>query len=243
MNLEPSMSSAAPSDNDKLLQYVERALRQNPLQESAAIIRRRNRLLGLETAVTPAAARGQGSVDPGVQRQTLLKQIETIRAGFWTMKLDTLRESLARLDAKEFPDVDAVVRRLSLVAKHRDQIPRILGQKDFDPDFFHVFKEVLIAAPRDSAIVKEKALVAFGDRTLRKRGMRMIKLIERELPYFHQLESQWLKSLQAQRGPVSAPRSTQGHFVEERSGFSFPWWGYIVVISLIRLILSIASDN
>jgi hypothetical protein len=119
------MSSAAPSDNDKLLQYVERALRQNPLQESAAIIRRRNRLLGLGAAVAPAASGRQSSIDSGAQRQTLLKQIETIRTGFWTMELGTLRESLARLDAKEFPDVDAVVRRLSLVAKHRDQIPRI----------------------------------------------------------------------------------------------------------------------
>ncbi|WP_428307815.1 hypothetical protein [Lacipirellula sp.] len=237
------MSSAPPSDNDKLLQYVERALRQNPLQESAAIIRRRNRLLGLEAAVTPKASGGSGSVDPGAQRQTLLKQIEKIRATFWTMKLDTLRESLAQLDAKEFPDVDAVVRRLTLVAKHRDQIPRILGQKDFDSDFFRVFKEVLIAAPRDSAIVKEKALVAFCERKLRKRGTRMIKLIERELPYFHQLESQWLKSLMAQRGRVSAPRSTQDHFEEGRSGSSFPWWGYIVIISLIRLVLSIASDK
>ena len=238
------MSSAAPSDNDKLLQYVERALRQNPLQESAAIIRRRNRLLGLEKAVAPAAGGRQNSVDPGVQRQTLLKQIETIRAGFWTMQLGTLRESLARLDAKEFPDVDAVVRRLTLVAKHRDQIPRILGQKDFDPDFFKIFKDVLIAAPRDLAIVKERALVAFGERKLRKRGTRMIKLIERELPYFHQLESQWLKSLMAQRGTVSAPRSSQKEFISESSGgFSFPWWGYLIVIMVIKALLRLAANS
>jgi hypothetical protein len=238
------MSSAAPSDNDKLLQYVERALRQNPLQESAAIIRRRNRLLGLGAAVAPAASGRQSSIDSGAQRQTLLKQIETIRTGFWTMELGTLRESLARLDAKEFPDVDAVVRRLSLVAKHRDQIPRILGQKDFDPDFFKIFKDVLIAAPRDSAIVKERALVAFGERKLRKRGTRMIKLIERELPYFHQLESQWLKSLLAQRGTVNAPRSSQKEFISESSGgFSFPWWGVVVIGALIRLVASLMSDK
>lgn len=238
------MSNAAPSNNDKLLLYVERALRQNPLQESAAIIRRRNRLLGLEAAVTSAASGGQSSVDAGVQRQTLLKQIETIRASFWTMELGTLRESLARLDAKEFPDVDAVVRRLSLVAKHRDQIPRILGQKEFDPDFFKIFKDVLIAAPRDSAIVKERALVAFGERKLRKRGTRMIKLIERELPYFHQLESQWLKSLLAQRGTVNAPRSSQQEFVSDGSGgFSFPWWGYLIVIMVIKALLRLAANS
>ena len=55
MSDPPRKPSAAASE--KLLQYVERALRSNPLEESAAIIRRRNRLLGLEPAASaPAAA-------------------------------------------------------------------------------------------------------------------------------------------------------------------------------------------
>lgn len=237
------MSSSEPSVNEQLLQYVERALRTNPLEESAAIIRRRSRLLGLEGGPTKQAA-AKPLIEPGVQRQNLIKRIESLRAGFWTMQLGTLRESLAQLDAENFPDVEAVVRRLSTVAKHRDQIPRILGNKAFDADFFKIFKEVLISAPRDSAVMKERSLATFGDSKLRRRGTKMIKLIERELPYLYELESQWLKSLVAQRGKPKAPAASQDHFVEAgSSGFSIPWWGYFVIISLIRIVFKLTSGE
>lgn len=237
------MSSAEPSVNEKLLQYVERALRTNPLEESAAIIRRRSRLLGLETPAI-ALAEAKPTIDPAVQRQKLIKRIESLRAGFWSMDLGTLRDSIANLDASEFPDIEAVVRRLSTVAKQRDQIPKILGNKAFDGDFFRVFKEVLIAAPRDSAIVKEQSLVAFGTTKLRRRGTKMIKLIERELPYLYELESHWLKSLVAQRGRTKAPAASRDHFVEESSsGFSIPWWGYGLIFVVIKAILRAASGD
>lgn len=237
------MSSAEPIVNEKLLQYVEQALRTNPLEQSAAIIRRRSRLLGLETPAVPQPA-AKAAVDPGVQRQTLMKRIESIRAGFWTMPLGALRESIAKLDAADFPDVEAVVRRLTVVAKHRDQIPRILGNKAFDADFFRVFKDVLIDAPRDSAIAKEQVLVAFGERKLRRRGTKMIKLIERELPYLYELESQWLKSLVAQRGSAKASTASRDHFVEAgSSGFSIPWWGYGIIFAVIKLVLRAASGE
>jgi hypothetical protein len=244
------MSSSEAGANEKLLQYVERALLTNPLEESAAIIRRRNRLLGLEptpASATPAAKQAQTpAVDPAVKRQHLLKRIETIRAGFWSMDLTSLRGQIDALDAGDFPDVDAVVRRLATVAKHRDQIPRILGNKAFDPDFFKIFKEVIIASPRDSAIVKEKALVAFGERKLRNRGTKMIKLMEKELPHYYHLETQWLKSLMAQRGRVSAPVKSQDHFVESGTGGFFsgiPWWGYFVIISLIRVVINLVNSD
>lgn len=244
------MSSPEAGANEKLLQYVERALLTNPLEESAAIIRRRNRLLGLEAAPTsaaaPAAKATAPSVDPALQRQRLLKQIETLRAGFWSMELTSLRGQIDALDASDFPDVDAVVRRLATVAKHRGELPRILGNKAFDPDFFKIFKEVLIAAPRDSAIVKEKALVAFGERKLRNRGTKMIKLMEKELPHYYHLETQWLKSLMAQRGRVSAPVKSQEHFVQrEPSGLfsGIPWWGYFVIIPLIKIVLKLVNSD
>lgn len=235
------MSSAEPIVNEKLLQYVEQALRTNPLEESAAIIRRRSRLLGLETH---AIAEAKPPVDPAVQRQKLIKRIESLRAGFWSMDLGALRDSIANLDANDFPDVEAVVRRLAIVAKHRDQLPRILGNKAFDGDFFKVFKEVLIAAPRDSAIVKEQALVAFCTRKLRRRGSKMIKLIERELPHLYELESQWLKSLIAQRTRPQASAASRDHFVEaSSSGFSIPWWGYGLIFVVIRAFIQAVSGN
>lgn len=244
------MSSPEAGANEKLLQYVERALRTNPLQESAAIIRRRNRLLGLEptpTSATTTAKQAQTpAVDPTVKRQELLKRIETIRAGFWSMELVSLRSQIQNLDAGDFPDVDAVVRRLATVAKHRGEIPRILVNKAFDSDFFKIFKEVLIAAPRDSAVMKERALAAFGDRKMRRRGTKMIKLIEKELPHYYQLETQWLKSLMAQRGRVKAPAKQQDHFVEAGSGGFFseiPWWGYMMIVVVIRMLIKLAGSE
>ena len=244
------MSSPEAGANEQLLQYVERALRTNPLQESAAIIRRRNRLLGLEPTPTSAATTARQAqkpaIDPTVKRQELLKRIETIRAGFWSMELVSLRSQIQNLDAGDFPDVDAVVRRLATVAKHRGEIPRILVNKAFDPDFFRIFKEVLIAAPRDSAIMKERALATFGDRKMRRRGTKMIKLIEKELPHYYQLETQWLKSLMAQRGRVKAPAKQQDHFVEAGSGGFFsdiPWWGYMIIIAVIRALIKLAGSE
>jgi hypothetical protein len=234
------MSSADANAHEKLLQYVERALALNPLDDSAAIIRRRSRLLGLE-APAPAKAAVTPARDPGRERQRFLERLEAIRATFWTAPLVQLRASLEQLDASEFPDVHAAVRRLSVVAGHRDQLPRLVGHKAFDAHFLGVFKEVLISAPRDAAVSREKALAAFGTTKVRKSGSKMIKLIERELPHLYELESAWLKSLLAHRGRTARAPAEDRFVVSGSSGFHMPWWGWFIVIGIIRAIIRASS--
>jgi hypothetical protein len=199
-------------------------------------------LLGLEpqskaaSASTSAAASARPAVDPAQQRQFLLKRLESIRTTFWSAPLPALRESLAQLQADDFPDIESVVRRLSIVAGHRDQIPRIINHKSFDGDFLSVFKEVLIAAPRDAAVAKERTLAAFGTAKVRKRGTKMIQLVERELPYLYDLESGWLKTLvgaQASK-PRRATAPKQEHFVDNSSGGGLPWWAIFVGLAVLR---------
>jgi hypothetical protein len=232
------MSSADPAAYEKLLQYVERALALNPLDDSAAIIRRRSRLLGLE-APPPTKAPTARVSDPGRDRQRLLERLEAIRATFWTAPLAQLRASLEQLDASEFPDIQAVVRRLGVVAKHRDQFPRLVGHKWFDAHFLGVFKEVLIAAPREAAVAREKALAAFGAAKVRKSGSKMIRLIERELPYLFELESAWLQSLLTHRGTTAkATAKVQFNDGAARGDFHIPWWVWIFAIGAIRACIS-----
>jgi hypothetical protein len=237
--MEPSMSSSDAAAKEKLLQYVERALVQNPLEESAAIIRRRSRLLGLEPAIARTSETAT-EANPAVERQAVLKRIEAIRSTFWKAPLAELRASLAELKSQTLPDIQSAVGRLSVVASHRDQIPRLISDKAFDGDFLSVFKEVLIAAPRDSAVTKEKTLVAFGDRKIRRRGTKMIRLIERELPYLYELESQWLKSLVAARGKPKA-QSTGDRFTASSPGFSIPWWIWLLIPILLRVLRAVIS--
>ena len=62
---------------ERSVAYIEQALRLNPLNDSATVIRRRNRLLGLEAASplassTVAVAKGAPVRDVAAERQKLL---------------------------------------------------------------------------------------------------------------------------------------------------------------------------
>src|SRR5262245_10572134 len=105
------MSGPDPATEEKLLQYVECALALNPLDDSAAIIHSRSRLLGL-AAAAPASAVAAPLRDVGQDRQKLLDRVELLRRKFWKEPLPQLRSALDQLHADEFPDIDAVVRRL-----------------------------------------------------------------------------------------------------------------------------------
>lgn len=235
------MSSPQPSQREMCVRYVARALQQNPLEDSALIIRRRNRLLGLEKK-GKAPAEKAPAADPRILRQSLLEQIDSIRGDFWTTPLPELKASLRKLSAKEFPDIQAVVDRLSLVANHRDRIPPLTSRKGFHGGFFKVFKEVLVAAPRDSAIAKERMLAQFGKYKVRKRGSKMIRLIERELPALYQLESQWMKSLVKQKNQSSAVKTSVQPAEDSSGSFSMPWWVILVILAVIRVIVRTMGD-
>jgi hypothetical protein len=178
------------------------------------------------------------------QRQQLLQRLEQVRAAFWTAPLATLRSSLQNLETRagqSFPDIEAAARRLSVVAAHRDQFPRLIGHKSFDDDFLNAMKEVLIAAPSQSAVVRERTLANFGNNKIRRRGKKMIRLIQAELPAVYQLEAAWMKSLVAQtskRVPANTAHDHSEMQFTSSSGGGIPWWVYVLVVTLIRILVS-----
>jgi hypothetical protein len=235
------MSSPAPETHQKLLRYLEHALRQNPFEESAAIIHRRSQVLGLRTA-PKEAVQTIAAAPVSQQRQQLLQRLEQVRATFWTAPLATLRSSLQDLETRagqSFPDIQAATRRLSVVAAHRDQFPRLVKHKWFYPDFLSAFKDVLVGTPRQAALVRERMLAQFGAPKIRRHGKKMIRLIQQELPAVYELESAWIESLLAQRGRHNASNPAY-NYVESSSssGGGIPWWVYLLVLTLIRILVS-----
>jgi hypothetical protein len=231
------MSSTPQGDRsreEKCVQYVLRALKKNPLEQSDSIIRDRSRLLGLSPA--PKAEKTRSPVvDPREQRKLLLNRLDAIRGDFWTRALPDLREAIRQIDASGFPDIQPVVTRLGVVAAQRDKIPRLIAHKDFDAEFLKVFREVLTSAPRDSAVAKERMIAQFGIKSVRKRGTKMIRLIQEHAPELYELENRWLGSLVKQK---NKPLAVQANDVQVSSeGFSIPWWSIFIVLGILRAVI------
>jgi hypothetical protein len=222
------------SREEKCVQYVLSALKKNPVEQSDSIIRDRNRLLGLSPA--PKAEKSRSPVvDPREQRKLLLNRLDAIRSDFWTRALPDLREAIRQIDASGFPDIQPVVSRLAIVAAQRDKIPRLIAHKDFDAEFLKVFREVLTSAPRDSAVAKERMIAQFGIKSVRKRGTKMIRLIQDHAPELYKLEDRWLGSLVKQK---NKPLAVQANDVQVSSeGFGIPWWSIFIVLGILRAVI------
>jgi hypothetical protein len=228
------------SREEKCVQYVLRALKKNPLEQSDSIIRDRNRLLGLSPAVKAEKTRAP-VVDPREQRKLLLNRLDAIRGDFWTRALPDLREAIRQIDASGFPDIQPVVSRLAIVAAQRDKIPRLIAHKDFDAEFLKVFREVLTSAPRDSAVAKERMIAQFGIKSVRKRGTKMIRLIQEHAPELYKLEDRWLGALVKQK---NKPLVVQANDVQVSSeGFGIPWWSIFIVLGILRAVIRAMSGN
>lgn len=219
---------------EKCVQYVLRALKKNPLEQSDSIIRDRNRLLGLLPTQKAEKTRSP-VVDSREQRKLLLNRLDATRADFWTRELLDLREAIRQIDASGFPDIQSVVSRLAIVAANRDKIPRLITHKEFDAEFFRVFREVLTSSPRDSAVAKERMIAQFGIKSVRKRGTKMIRLIQEHSPELYEIESRWLSSLVKQK---NKPLVVQANDVQTTSeGFGIPWWSIFIVLGILRAVI------
>jgi hypothetical protein len=229
-----SAQQSEPSREEKCVQYVLRALKKNPVEQSDSIIRDRNRLLGVSPAPKVEKTRSP-VVDPREQRKLLLNRLDAIRSDFWTRALPDLREAIRQIDASGFPDIQPVVTRLGIVAAQRDKIPRLIAHKDFDAEFLKVFREVLTSSPRDSAVAKERMIAQFGIKSVRKRGTKMIRLIQEHAPELYKLEDRWLSSLVKQK---NKPLAIQANDVQTSSeGFGIPWWSIFIVLGILRAII------
>lgn len=226
------MSSSNPTNEQRQVIYLTRMLQKNPAEESGSIIRARSRALGLAKKTKEQTT---SVIDPSErqrQREFLLERVAKIRQNIWNTKPEPLNQEFAKLNAENFPDIQATVNRLKTILNHRNQLPALSQHPDFDGDFFSVFKQVLSSPPREIAVLKEQVLVSFGKGKMRRRGKKMIKLMKQELPEVYSLEATWLDSLARQKKGVLS----KSPFLPIKEGRDFPWWLIILAIIAFRMI-------
>ncbi|TWT30176.1 hypothetical protein KOR34_47340 [Posidoniimonas corsicana] len=215
---------SSPAD-PKVRAYLKRQLARNPWEESERIVAERARALRLR----PRAAASAG-VDTGEERQRLRSELDALRTTAFTAPLPELSERLARLKLDDYPDLRSAAERLRTILASRSVLPQLTGHRDFNPDFLACFKEVLVSPARDTAVLRERVLNSFGNRKLRKSGVRMIRLLEKQAPALCALERPWLDALTKQKH-----RSGGAAAAGSASEKATPGWVVAVIVIFIVL--------
>lgn len=186
------MSTSEDTSSNRL-RYLTDVLAYDPATHADQILQLRRNYHGL-TANAPTPADAVTEV-VRTQRSQTLADVERLRENFWTMTTEELTTALAQIDATPFPDLQRVVERLTLLARHRPAMARLPGLKGFNEPLFSALKRILVSPGR----------VAEGIRLRHQREMeeelewgatqRMIRVLQREVPEIYALEKLWLERL------------------------------------------------
>lgn len=224
------MSNQAPAPDPKVVAYLQGQLARNPWHESEEIVAKRAKALRLERRNPQAEA-----MEHGRRREQVRETLARVRAAAFTGDAQTLAAEVQALPVTDFPDLAAAAARLQVILSSRAKLPTLVHAPDFDADFLAILKQVLVSPARETAVVKEKALVAFNRRTLRKRGQRMIGLVRRELPELYALERDWLDSLSSLKR-----RSYAGGYTASRSNNEIRW-GKVTLVAVAVVVAMISG--
>lgn len=239
------MSDAKAQARQRAIDYLVQLLQMNPVHEGAEIIAARNDALGLKkkTAAQPAAPIDAQKAD----RRKLLDRLEALRRQFWTLPLDALHKQLNALDGQGFADLESAVARLRVVAAHRAKFPPLAQHADFDGELFSSLKEILTRSPRDTAVLREQVLSKFRNRAHRKRGRKMIALLQRELPAIYAIEADWFDTLYRQKAQLPTIRLTSksgNNATPVGSGATVrSYWWVLVLGSMVLRACATAFDH
>lgn len=219
--------------------YLARTLRMNPLYEADQVIALRSRALRLKSDKPQPA----NVADLGKRRTDALARIEAIRKECWSAPPEQLLSRLDSLELDGLPDVQAAANRLKVVANNRAKLPQLASHKHFDGEFFSCLKTVLAESPRETAVLREQVLASFRSGKLRKRGRRMIKLLESKLPEVYALESDWFSALLRQK-TTSTDSALAPADSSASDGMAIPAWAWwIVVFVVIKVLAAIARNS
>jgi hypothetical protein len=135
------------------------------------------------------------------------------------------------MDPSSFPDLEAAVGRLAIIAAHRDAMTQLKESSAFDETFGSCFEEILVSSPRDVALLKAEIATSFRDKQVRTRGRRSIRLLRRQFPELFDLESDWLNSLYRQKAfPLASQARTTSATTSDGAGTTWYWWLVFIVI-------------
>ena len=238
------MAESSPQDKQRraAAAYLTRTLQMNPLYEGKEIIALRGRALGLKRQQAPSVSKP----DTGERRASALRKLEEVRRASWTASPDSLLSSLRSLDVDDLPDLRTAARRLEVLARNRPLIPPLTANKAFDGQFFDALKDILAGSPRETAVIREQVVASFRSGKLHKRGRRMVKLIQRELPEIYALEADWFDSLMRQKQVRAAPSNQAEPTVEfaDNSSGGFPRWiWWLLIIALIKFLAKLSVNQ
>lgn len=212
-------------------EYLSQVLGMNPLHESDKIVTLRSRMLGFSESNTPAHEFEQQE-----QRSADLQELQAIRNSFWKDSVESIEARLDKLNVEDFHELQEPVNRLKVVARHRDRIVDFPTNSRFDEDFLRHLKWVLTAAPRDTAALREKLLVAFRNRKNRKQGRPLIARLKAEYPEIYALESAWFAKLANEKSYRIRSREK----ADRKGSFNFVW--VIIAVFALRALVRLLSN-
>lgn len=213
--------------------YVAHCLRLNPMWEAEAVLAARADAHGISADERSPHHR---AAEEARRKTELRDRVYRLRDGVWTQPLDRLRRDLADLSLDGEPELQALAAKLRTIANNRAQLPALTQDKRFDGDFFDCFKQVLAGGPRESAAMREQVVSSFQDKVLRRRGMRMLKLMRREVPELCELEKDWLRSLGVKPKSIVPAK-------KEKEGNGCLWLFVIYVVAKAAILSRLLSNE
>lgn len=187
--------------------YVTHCLRLNPMWEADAVLIARAEVHGIESMED---AGRQQTLEQARQRANVRSQVFALRDNAWTTPPEETLRELAELPIEDQPELEPVVRRLTVVAKARPRLAELATHRHYNEAFFEGFKQVLTGGPQQAALVREQGLAVLQDRRARKHFRRMVKLLRRELPELCALEADWLNSVRRGRFQLTLYGQSRG---------------------------------
>jgi|GEM_PF-6455411 len=226
--------STPPLSPENRLNYLLDVLGCDPAQDAPRILELRRNYLGRVARQPTVVDTASGVIRS--QRAQTLEVVEHLRENFWTMTTEELSTAFANIDARPFPDLQRVVERLTLLARHRPAMARLPGLKGFNEPLFSALKRIRVSPGR----------VAEGIRLRHQRDMeeelewgatqRMIRVLQREVPEIYDLERLWLERLY--RSHITAYQI--GSALRSSPATPGLLWGLLVILICVLTYMALA---
>ncbi len=233
------MNSPTPRTDAERSAYLRTVLQMNPLQRAEEILALRDRYRRIKTPTASTVT----EVDTRELRQQAVDGLQQVREQFWKERLTVLQQTLDALPLKPFPDLRKAAQRLKVLASHRQDFPGLAESPGFDPDLFSRLKQILVVSPREAGPLKEAVQESFAEAGARKRALKMLALLERELPEIYKLEEDWFDLLRRERASRWVRRPLEQGQSSGTSPLRYVWFLIPVVVSVVLAVLNPSSSK
>lgn len=185
-------------DEGSIQEYLNRVFQMDPLEEAEEILEFRARFLGLPPPPDPPPIWWDQGYDAlKFERFEIMDEIEEIRIQFWELDPKEVEERLGKLSPKYFPDLQASLEKLLLLAQHRSDLVDLFDSCQLDSFYREHIQQILCSQRAEGLKSKEKvSLRQTSAPTGHKKLLsRFIRSLKRDLNPLYNLEHQWFNTL------------------------------------------------